>query len=144
MDMKKIDTNSIGFKKTLPLILVYAVMIFLAVIANVISPGFLALEHTGSILRQMAFLGIACIGQTLVILTGGIDLSLRYTLVFANIVCAQVISGENANTLIAFVIMILVSALIGLINGCGVYFLKIPAMIMTLATGTAVYGLAYI
>lgn len=40
MDMKKIDTNSIGFKKTLPLILVYAVMIFLAVIANVISPGF--------------------------------------------------------------------------------------------------------
>lgn len=142
--MKRIDTNSIGFKKTLPLILVYAVMIFLAVIANVISPGFLALGHIGSILRQMAFLGIACIGQTLVILTGGIDLSLRYTLVFANIVCAQVISGENANTPKAFVITILVSALIGLINGCGVYFLKIPAMIMTLATGTAVYGLAYI
>ena len=54
--MKRIDTNSIGFKKTLPLILVYAVMIFLAVIANVISPGFLALGHIGSILRQMAFL----------------------------------------------------------------------------------------
>ncbi|MDY5648603.1 MAG: ABC transporter permease [Lachnospiraceae bacterium] len=142
--MKKIDTNSIGFKKTLPLILVYAVMILLAILANIISPGFLALDHIGSVLRQMAFLGIACIGQTLVILTGGIDLSLRYTLVFANILCAQIISGQNSNTLKALIITILISALIGLINGAGIYFLKIPAMIMTLATGTAVYGLAYI
>lgn len=142
--MKKIDTNSIGFKKVMPLILVYAVMVLLAIVANIISPGFLALGHIDSILRQMAFLGIACLGQTLIILTGGIDLSLRYTLVFANIICAQMINGDNANTPKAFLVVIIVSAIIGLINGCGVYFLKIPAMIMTLATGTAVYGLAYI
>ena len=55
--MKKIDTNSIDSKKTLPLILVHAVMIFLAVIANVISPGFLALGHIGSIFKTDGIFG---------------------------------------------------------------------------------------
>ncbi len=140
----KIDTKSIGFKKALPLILVYAVMIILAVFANIISPGFLALDHIGSLLRQMSFLGIACIGQTLIILTGGIDLSLRYTLLLCNVLCAQIISGSDANLGKAIVVMIAVSAIIGLVNAAGVYFLKIPAMIMTLATGNAIYGIAYI
>ena len=78
------------------------------------------------------------------ILTGGIDLSMQYTLVLCNVVSAQVISGQNENTWMALAVSILISAVIGLINGFGVYFLKIPAMIMTLATGSAVWGIAYI
>ena len=78
------------------------------------------------------------------ILTGGINLSMQYTLVLCNVVSAQVISGQNENTWMALAVSILISAVIGLINGFGVYFLKIPAMIMTLATGSAVWGIAYI
>ena len=60
--------QALEIKKILPIILVYAVALVLAVVANIISPGFLALNHIDSIFRQMAFLGIVCIGQTLVIL----------------------------------------------------------------------------
>jgi len=130
--------------KLKPLLLVYGVMIGLAVVANILNPGFLALSHIGTILRQMAFLGIVCIGQTLVILTGGIDLSISYVLVLCNVVSAQIINGKDANTFKAFLICLLISFAAGAINSFGVHFLKIPAMIMTLAMGSALLGIAYI
>lgn len=138
------NEKSLFYKKIMPLILVYAVMVGLGIIANILNPGFLSFSHIGTIIRQMSFLGIMCIGQTIVILTGGIDLSLQYTLVLCNVVSAQLIAGNNENTLMALGVSILISAVIGALNGIGVYYLKIPAMIMTLATGTAVWGIAYI
>lgn len=92
------NTKSLKMKKLLSLILVYLVALALAVVANIVSPGFLAPDHIGSIFRQMAFLGIVCIGQTFVIMTAGIDLSVRYTLVLCNVVSAQLINGSNDNT----------------------------------------------
>lgn len=128
-------------KKILPLILVYAVMIVLAIVANIINPGFLSGDNVYSILKQVAFLGLACIGQTLVILTGGIDLSLRYMILLSNVLAAQMINGQEANTWPTFLFIMGVCVVVGLVNGAGVYFLKIPAMIMTLATGTVLYGI---
>ena len=139
---KRID--SLMLKKILPLILVYVMAIILAIAANVVSPGFLAADHIGSIFRQMAFLGIVCIGQTLVIITAGIDLSIRYTLVLCNVMSAQIINGNNGRTMKALLICLLAAAVIGLINGLGICLLKIPSMIMTLAMGSAVWGIAYI
>ncbi len=141
---KEQDLRQLKLQKILPVVFVYAVMILLAVIINCVSTGFLTVDHIYSILKQAAFLGIVCVGQSLVILTGGIDLSLEYTLLFSNVLAAAIISGQNENTFTALAAVIGVAVLIGLLNGCGVYFLKIPAMIMTLSTGTAVYGLAYI
>lgn len=140
----KTTEKSLTYKKIMPLILVYAVMVGLGIIANILTPGFLSLSHIGTIVRQMSFLGIVCIGQTLVILTGGIDLSLQYTLVLCNVVSAQLIAGQNSNTWKALAVSILISAAVGALNAFGVYFLRIPAMIMTLATGSAVWGIAYI
>ena len=140
----KSNEREIMRDKIRPLLLVYAVMILLAVIANILNPGFLALSHIGTVLRQMAFLGIVSIGQTLVILTGGIDLSISYMLVLCNVISAQVINGKNSNTLKAFVLCVLISILVGAINAVGIHFLKIPAMIMTLAMGSALLGIAYI
>ena len=138
------NERALLINKLKPLLLVYAVMALLAVIANFLNPGFLAFSHWGTILRQMAFLGIVCIGQTLVILTGGIDLSISYVLVLCNVVSAQVIGGKNENTFKAFLICMLISILVGVINSLGIHFLKIPAMIMTLAMGNALLGIAYI
>lgn len=138
------NTKSLKMKKLLSLILVYLVALALAVVANIVSPGFLAPDHIGSIFRQMAFLGIVCIGQTLVIMTAGIDLSVRYTLVLCNVVSAQLINGSNDKTLAALFVCLGISAVIGLMNGLGVCYLKIPPMIMTLAMGSAVWGIAYI
>ncbi len=131
-------------KKSISVIAVYCVMFAMLFFGNAVSPGFLSPNNISVILREMSFLGICCIGQTLVILTGGIDLSLCYTLLLCNIMSAFIISGSDANVPVALLICFGVSALIGFVNFLGVYFLHIPAMIMTLASGSAVYGIAYI
>lgn len=136
--------NKLSSGKKMSLLFVYGVLILLLLAAELITSGFLSFQHMETILRQIAYLGIVCIGQNLVIITGGIDLSIRYTLVLCNVVSAQLIAADNANNLYAFLIILLISGIIGLVNGTGTYFLKIPAMIMTLATGYAVYGIAYI
>lgn len=131
-------------KKILPITAVYGVMLLLMIFGNIIRPGFLSRNNISVILREMSFLGICCIGQTLVILTGGIDLSLSNTILLCNIISAFIVSGSNSNVPKALVICIMVSGIIGLVNFFGIYFLKIPAMIMTLASGSTIYGIAYL
>ena len=57
---------------------------------------------------------------------------------------AYIVSGSDKNVPAALLVCLLVSTAIGLVNFAGVYLLHIPAMIMTLASGSAVYGIAYI
>ena len=56
------NERSLTYKKIMPLILVYAVMVGLSIVANLLNPGFLSLSHIWTIVRQMSFLGIVCIG----------------------------------------------------------------------------------
>lgn len=138
------DDFSLAKKKLIPLLLVYGTLVVLLVAAEFLSPGFLKLNHMETVLRQVAFLGIVSIGQTLVILTGGIDLSIQYTLVLSNVVSAQIMAGQQENAIPALLIAVCIGLVVGLMNGLGIYLLNIPPMIMTLAVGTAVYGVAYI
>ena len=138
------EDMALAKKKLLPLFLVYGTLVVLLAAAEVLSPGFLAAQHMETVMRQVAFLGIVAIGQTLVILTGGIDLSIQNTLVLSNVVSAQIMAGEPENALPALIVSILIGLVVGVLNGAGVYLLNIPPMIMTLAIGTAVYGVAYI
>lgn len=134
------NERALRLKRIIPTIAIYGVMIALALVANFINPGFLSVGNVYSIVKQVAFLGIACIGQTLIILTGGIDLSLRYVILLANVLAAQMINGREEYTWTSFAFIMLVCVVIGIVNGAGVTFLKIPAMVMTLASGTVCYG----
>lgn len=138
--MNRMNSRSLKIRQILPLLMVYGVMVVLALAANIINPGFLSPDNMYSILKQIAFLGIACIGQTFVILTGGIDLSLRYMILFSNVLAAQMINGQQDKTWSVFALILLISVGVGIVNGFGVHFLRIPAMVMTLATGTVLYG----
>ena len=131
-------------KKSIQVIAVYAIMILMLIFGNIAVPGFISTNNIAVILREMSFLGICAIGQTLAILTGGIDLSLSNTLLLCNIMSAFIVSGSDKNVPAALLVCLLVSTAIGLVNFAGVYLLHIPAMIMTLASGSAVYGIAYI
>ncbi len=131
-------------KKSIQVIAVYAIMILMLIFGNITVPGFISTNNIAVILREMSFLGICAIGQTLAILTGGIDLSLSNTLLLCNIMSAYIVSGSDKNVPAALLVCLLVSTAIGLVNFAGVYLLHIPAMIMTLASGSAVYGIAYI
>lgn len=136
--------RSLRWEQMKPLIFVYSFLIVMMIAAELTSPGFLQLSHLENILRQASFLGIVAIGQNLVLLIGGMDMSVGYIITFSNILAASVIAGKNENTLIATILVLLVGAAAGLLNGLGVFFLKIPPMVMTLGMGNVIYGLSYI
>jgi ribose transport system permease protein len=139
-----VDSKSIMREKIKPIIFVYSVLILLIVVAQIMNPGFASPSHLETFVRQSAFLGLCCIGQTLIILTGGIDLSVAQMLVLTNIVSAEVMNGKDDRTFLALIVCLIIGAGAGLANGAGIHFLKIPAMVMTLAMGNVLLGIAYI
>lgn len=112
------------------------------IIAVVVSPSMGTPATTEYLLQTAAFLGIVAIGQTLVIVMGGIDLSVSGVVALSAVVCAQVAqTGGGAAGVIAALVA---SALVGLCNGAGITFLKIPPIVMTLASGTILTGVLLI
>lgn len=122
-------------------VMVYIILIALLIAAQIISPGYLKPTHIAGILRLASFMGIAAIGQNLTILTGGIDLSIANTITFANVIAAQIMMGRNENMPAAIVAVLAVGIVVGLMNGVGIHWLKIPPFIMTLGVGTVIQGI---
>ena len=98
--------------------------------APLLSPGYLMQQ-----LQTGTFLGLCAAGMMLVILLGHIDLSLPWTLA-ASAMMATSVGGE-----LAIPTGLAVGALVGLVNGCGVAFLRIPSMIFTLGVNSVLRGL---
>ena len=125
----------------------YGVVFILVIeflIFSLASKSFLTLGNILSVGRQMSFTGIAAIGMTLVMLTGGIDISVGSMLAMAGVLCAKLSADVGLPLWIAVVITLLIGALFGLINGAAVTRLHIPALIATLATQTILKGIAYL
>jgi ribose transport system permease protein len=122
--------------------------IVLFVLSGLLPNGFgdnldIASAQATNIIRLAVFLGVVAAGQTLVIISGGegIDLSAGAVVTLAAIVTYSIASGHNENVLLALPAALIVGALIGLLNGLGVTFLKIAPLVMTLGMAGVVTGL---
>lgn len=115
----------------------------LLVISAFTIDGFLSAPSIRALLLFAAFLGIASIGQTMVALLGGLDLSIPFVIGAANIGLLFLISlGVPPWVATGFVLVL--GALLGLINGLLSYRLQGQALIITLGTGFALAGLVQI
>lgn len=123
---------------------VFFILVIEFLIFSLASKSFLTLGNILSVGSQMSFTGIAAIGMTLVMLTGGIDISVGSMLAMAGVLCAKLSADVGLPLWIAVVITLLIGALFGLINGAAVTRLHIPALIATLATQTILKGIAYL
>ncbi len=96
-----------------------------------------------NIIRLSVFLGVIAAGQTLVIISGseGIDLSAGAVVTLSAIITYVMVNGNDGRVLPALAAAILVGAVIGLLNGVGVSFLKISPLVMTLGMSGVVTGL---
>jgi ribose transport system permease protein len=83
---------------------------------------------------------MAALGQMLVIMTGGIDLSVPGTMSLAAAIMVGVGKGSDENIWIAVAVALAVAALVGLVNGILIGGLKLNALIVTLAVGQIVIG----
>jgi len=124
--------------------LLYGLVIILFIFGEMISKGFLSHSHVYAILRTASFLGIVSMGQTIVILTGGIDLSVGPLITMGNVFICMFINGQNSNTLWSLLFIIFLGALFGFLSGYGVAYLKISPLVMTLAVGSLITGITLI
>lgn len=123
---------------------IYIVLIVIVLFFSVMTDTFFTINNLLNIARQVSMLGIASVGMTFVILLGGIDLSTGSIITFVNIFMAYMMVNMNMNMLLAGAIILILSTLIGLLNGIEVSVFKIPALIATFATQTIFAGIAYL
>ncbi len=119
---------------------VYLAMLLLIIVASIWAPATLSSVALRAIAPYGAVLGIAALGQMLVIMTGGIDLSVPGTMSLAAVIMVGVGDGANEKIWIAVATAIGAAALVGLANGILIGGLKLNALIVTLAVGLIVVG----
>lgn len=136
--------NSSGFKKFAKdhgVVLEYAILF---IIACVIVPNFFSVSAIFTVIKQAAVPCVAVMGMMLVITTGGIDLSLANTVGLCSVVLGTLTVLKGWPAWLAILITVLTGCLVGIMNGCIVEFLHVPAFIATTGTGYVIYGLAQI
>lgn len=120
--------------------LVLTLAAFCAVL-SLLSPRFLTSSNLINVVRQASINGIIAVGMTLVILTGGIDLSVGSVLAFTGVVAASLVTAGQPSAL-AMVSALILGSLLGMLNGAAVAYLRIPPFIATLGMMTVARGLA--
>jgi ribose transport system permease protein len=121
-------------------VLLFAFSIILIVVADRLAPGFATASNILQLLKLASFLGLAAIGQTIVMLTGGIDLSIAWVLTASAVVFTGICDGQDANIVPASAAAISLGLVTGGFNGFGVVKLRISPIIMTLATNNIMLG----
>ena len=124
------------FKRLLPL-LSFALLFILL---SVLTPYFLTVENLSSVARQTAVINIIAIGMTLVIISGGIDLSVGSVLAFSG-VCGTLLMERGVGILASTLLGTLSGVAWGLVNGLIVTQFRVPPFIATLGTMGMTRGL---
>jgi fructose transport system permease protein len=110
------------------------VLIIAAIAFGLINERFLAPQNLSLVLQQVAVVGALAIGQTLIILTAGIDLSVGAIMILSTVVIGSLVADQGVSGPVALVIGLLVGIAAGLVNGLLVTRLALPPFIVTLGT----------
>jgi ribose transport system permease protein len=121
-----------------------ASLAILLAVAGAFIPSFLLPDRLLLLGQQVAPLALVAIGQTVVVLIGGIDLSVGSVLTLSLVLGAGIARGSNELLPLAIAACLGVGALIGTVNGLLVTRLRLPALISTLATAVMVDGASWV
>ena len=109
----------------------------------VISDSFRSLYNITNMLTQCVPLACIALGQTMIIVSGGIDLSVGSAISVSTAVAAKLLNTASPlQVALGVLAVLLMGALIGLINGAGINCLKVPPLITTLCMSTVLRGVA--
>jgi len=117
-----------------------ALLVLLWVILSLSTSSFASANNISNLLRQGSMIAILAVGQTFVIITGGIDLSVGAVVGFATVIAAMLINA-GVPVFIAILLTLLVGVAIGLFHGFGIVKMGLPPFIITLATLTSLRGI---
>lgn len=119
---------------------VWVAVLLLYAVAAAVSPAMLKPEQVLNILQVTAFLGLVATGQTIALLTGGIDLSVAGVVTMTNIVSTALMLGQDRNVPVAVLCCLLLGVFVGIVNGLLVAVLRVAPIIATLAMNSILFG----
>jgi ribose transport system permease protein len=118
---------------------IFIALAILCLIMSVSTSTFMTPYNIGIIARQISFIAIVAIGQTTVLLTGGIDLSVGSTAGLSGILCSLLMTNVHVGPISIIFVSLVLGILLGCVNGILIGRLKLNAFIVTLAMGE-IYG----
>lgn len=127
-----------------PPLLTFLLVALVWLVASLTLRGFGAYGHLRYLLELAAVIGIVAAGQTLVILMGGIDLSVGAVITVTAILLPLISPAADPTGLVGIVLVLALATGIGFLNGAGAAYLRVPPIIMTLAMATFLQGLLVI
>jgi ribose transport system permease protein len=131
-----------GFIKRDPAVATaFACIIVLLLLGSLYSKNFLSPEYLLQQLKVASFLGVIATGMMLVILLGQIDLSVPWVVTAGAMMACAAASFGPWGVALSVPVGVLCGVILGLLNGFGVAYLRIPSMIITLATNAVAQGL---
>ena len=143
--MKPVKKNIFNVRSFIKEYGIYFVLVFLVVFFSIVTGGkFQRPANILNVMRQISMLGIASVGMAFVLLLGGIDLSIGSNITLVNIVASWLMVHAGLNPVLACLISIVMSVGVGFCNGWIIANIRMPPLIVTLASMTILEGIAYI
>lgn len=128
-------------KGNFSIIMTYVVAVLLLTFVSVLRPGYASPNNLRILSITASILGITAMGQMLVVLTGGMDLSIPWMFTIAAFLTANLTGGDGGKLIYAIPVVLGAGLLMGTFNGIGVAYVGIAPVIMTMASNIIFQGL---
>ncbi len=123
----------------LPIVLILAIVFF-----TIVTDTFFTAGNLINILVQNAYVVVATMGISMVMIAGGVDMSVSYEIGLISVVGGKMLMNSGVPVVLIIIIMIALGALLGFLNGFFTVSLKVHPFVATLATMTIYQGIAYV
>ena len=122
---------------------ILSILIVMCVILTILTDKFLTASNLLSVTRQFSFIAFMAIGECLVIITGGIDLSVGSVFAFSGVVSGIAMRMWGVDPVLAMIMGLIAGTVFGLINGLFITLVDLPPFISTLGMMSVARGLSY-
>lgn len=129
--------------KYIPLLATAVVLVAVFGTGSMLYPNFGTPRVLVNLLNDSAFVGVAAVGESFVILSGGIDLSVGSMVAFVGILIAKLLQA-GCDPFLAMGVAVCVGTISGAIMGCLIYFFELPPFLVTLAGLFCLRGLGFV
>jgi ribose transport system permease protein len=124
-----------------PILLSWTAALLLFVLVSLYSPGFANPAHVATLVTVASFVGIVAIGQTIVIVGGGIDLSVPWFMTTAAMLVTGLAHGQSLPLIWVVPLILLAGLTAGAVSGVGIALLRVPPIVMTMSVNVITQGI---
>jgi ribose/xylose/arabinose/galactoside ABC-type transport system permease subunit len=120
---------------------IFLILLGICVVITIANPSFVTAENFFDLFRGNITLAIMSLGMLVVILTGGIDVSIASIITASTVVVGNTLIFVSSNFFVSLIVACLTGTSMGFVNGCLIARLKIPPIVATLGTMSIILGL---